>query len=59
MCIRDRHNSLIKMMKNIPTVNIPSSYLSCNGLFIVDAAEHIRTSIFEKINLFSDIEVSK
>ena len=54
-----RHNSLIKMMKNIPTVNIPSSYLSCNGLFIVDAAEHIRTSIFEKINLFNDIEVSK
>ena len=54
-----RHSSLIKMMENIPTVNIPSSYLSCNGLFIVDAAEHIRASVYEKISLFSDKEVSK
>lgn len=43
-----RHDYLFKMMKNIPTINIPSSYMSCNGLFIVDAAERIRAGAVEK-----------
>jgi iron complex transport system substrate-binding protein len=37
-----RHGHLYKMMENIPTVNLPSSYMACNGLFTIDAAEHIR-----------------
>lgn len=37
-----RHDQIFEMMQKIPTTNIPSSFMSCNGLFIVDAAERIR-----------------
>ena len=37
-----RHNRLLEMMEQIPTVHLPGSYLACNGLFLVDAAEAIR-----------------
>ncbi|MDG1995626.1 MAG: ABC transporter substrate-binding protein [Emcibacteraceae bacterium] len=42
-----RHDHLFKMMKEIPTINLPSSYMSCNGLFTVDAAERIRSDAIE------------
>lgn len=37
-----RHDFLFKMMNEIPTINLPSTHMSCNGLFLVDAAELIR-----------------
>ena len=37
-----RHDFLFKMMDSIPTINLPSTHMSCNGLFHVDAAELIR-----------------
>ena len=37
-----RHDQIFKMMQNTPTTNIPSSLMSCSGLFLVDAAERIR-----------------
>ncbi len=37
-----RHDLLSDMMNDIPTINLPSSHMSCNGLFLVDAAELIR-----------------
>lgn len=43
-----RHDYLFKMMETIPTIHIPSSYMSCNGLFIVDAAERIRADAVGK-----------
>jgi len=42
-----RHDYLFKMMKEIPTINLPSSYMSCNGLFTIDAAERIRSDAIE------------
>ncbi|VAV92072.1 Vitamin B12 ABC transporter, substrate-binding protein BtuF [hydrothermal vent metagenome] len=36
-----RHGRLYKMMEDIPTIYLPGRYLSCNGLFLVDAAERI------------------
>jgi iron complex transport system substrate-binding protein len=54
-----RHDYLFKMMKTIPTINIPSSYMSCNGLFIVDAAERIRIDAAEKGILSNVREVRK
>ncbi len=37
-----RHDFLFNMMERIPTINLPSTHMSCNGLFRVDAAELIR-----------------
>lgn len=37
-----RHDFLFQMMESIPTISIPSTYMSCNGLFHVDAAELVR-----------------
>lgn len=38
-----RHGVNARMMANLPTIHIPSDYLSCSGAFSVDAAEYIRT----------------
>ena len=37
-----RHDFLSKMVADIPTINIPSNLMSCNGLFLVNAAELLR-----------------
>ncbi len=37
-----RHDFLYKMMAELPTINIPSTLMSCGGLFHVNAAEIIR-----------------
>lgn len=37
-----RHGVADRMMANLPTIHIPSDYLSCSGAFSVDAAEFIR-----------------
>ena len=42
-----RHDFLFKMMDTIPTINLPSTHMSCNGLFHVDAAELIRKEALE------------
>ncbi len=38
----DRHPRFAKLMKDIPTIIVPSRYLSCSGFFFVDAAAYIR-----------------
>jgi iron complex transport system substrate-binding protein len=38
-----RHKRLLKMINEIPTITIPSSYIACSGLFMIDAAEYIRS----------------
>lgn len=47
-----RHDFLYKMMNEIPTINLPSTHMSCNGLFLVDAAELIRKEA-TTVNLIS------
>ncbi len=42
-----RHNRLYQMLQDIPTIFLPGRYLSCNGLFLVDAAERIRSNAIE------------
>lgn len=42
-----RHDRLLSMMEKTPTVHLPGSYLACNGLFLVDAAEMIRRKATE------------
>lgn len=37
-----RHGVNARMMANLPTIHIPSDYLSCSGAFSVAAAEYIR-----------------
>jgi len=37
-----RHGVYKKLMGDLPVIDVPSSYLSCSGLFAVDAAEYIR-----------------
>jgi len=37
-----RHGVAERMMAGLPTLHIPSHYLSCSGAFTVDAAEYIR-----------------
>jgi len=37
-----RHGVNARMMAALPTIHIPSHYLSCSGAFTVDAAEYIR-----------------
>jgi len=36
-----RHDQIKKMLATIPTIMIPGRYLSCNGLFSIDASEYI------------------
>ena len=45
-----RHGVNQRMMAGLPTIHIPSHYLSCSGAFTVDAAEYIRTEA-QKIGL--------
>ncbi|MCK0071076.1 ABC transporter substrate-binding protein [Kordiimonas laminariae] len=42
-----RHDRLLEMMDQTPTVHLPGSYLACNGLFLADAAEAIRAKASE------------
>ena len=49
-----RHNYLKDMMETTPTINLPSSHMSCNGLFLVDAAELIREGA-EEFNLMDEV----
>lgn len=42
-----RHDFLFKMMEEIPTITIPSTMMSCGGLFHVNAAELIRMRAME------------
>lgn len=37
-----RHGYIRKMLDEIPTVDVPGSMMACSGLFIVNAAEHLR-----------------
>lgn len=37
-----RHGAYTKMIDDLPTIMVPSRYLSCSGAFFVDAAEYIR-----------------
>ncbi len=43
-----RHHRIRKMIDDIPTIMVPGRYLSCNGIFSVDAAEYIQAEL-EKI----------
>lgn len=45
-----RHPLLNRMMRDIPTILVPSKYLSCNGFFFIDGAEYIRREA-QKLNL--------
>lgn len=38
-----RHGRLYQMMAERPTVDLPGRFLACNGLFLTDAAERIRS----------------
>lgn len=40
-----RHNRIKMMLDTIPTIMVPSRYLSCNGIFSIDAAEYIHDKI--------------
>lgn len=40
-----RHGRIKEMMDNIPTILVPGRYLSCNGIFTLEAAEYIRDHI--------------
>jgi len=42
-----RHKRLEKILADIPTIFLPGRLLSCNGLFLVDAAEYIQEHIQE------------
>jgi len=46
-----RHNRLYQMLQDIPTIYLPGRYLSCNGLFLVDAAERIRSAAIKQKNI--------
>lgn len=40
-----RHNLITHMLTTIPTIIVPGRYLSCNGIFSVDAAEYIQQEV--------------
>lgn len=40
-----RHGRIKEMINTIPTIIIPGRYLSCNGIFSVDAAEYIHDEL--------------
>ncbi|MBT5187888.1 MAG: ABC transporter substrate-binding protein [Kordiimonadaceae bacterium] len=54
-----RHDYLFEMMNEIPTINLPGSMMSCNGLFNIDAAELIRTGAEQQQLLKNDSEAVK
>lgn len=37
-----RHDHLLNMMENIPTIHLPGALMACDGLFLIEAAEQIR-----------------
>ncbi len=37
-----RHNRIAGFLADLPTIHVPARFLACNGLFAIDAAEHIR-----------------
>ncbi|MBL4800646.1 MAG: ABC transporter substrate-binding protein [Emcibacter sp.] len=39
------HNRIKEMLATIPTITVPGRYLSCNGIFSVDAAEYIHDAV--------------
>ncbi len=42
-----RHNRIRQMIDHIPTIMVPGGYLSCNGIFSIDAAEYIQDELQE------------
>ncbi|PCI32742.1 MAG: hypothetical protein COB54_06500 [Alphaproteobacteria bacterium] len=40
-----RHGKIREMLNTIPTIIVPGRYLSCNGIFSVDAAEFIQSKL--------------
>lgn len=40
-----RHGRIKQMIDSIPTIVVPGRYLSCNGIFSVDAAEYIHDQL--------------
>ena len=42
-----RHGRIKEMMRTIPTILVPGRYLSCNGIFTLEAAEYIRERVEE------------
>ncbi len=40
-----RHPQLAAMMERVRTVSVPGRFLSCSGLFSVDAAEYLRAAL--------------
>ncbi|MCK5425190.1 MAG: ABC transporter substrate-binding protein [Emcibacter sp.] len=40
-----RHGRIRQMIDTIPTIMVPGRYLSCNGIFSVDAAEYIHDEL--------------
>ncbi|MCF6216160.1 MAG: ABC transporter substrate-binding protein [Emcibacter sp.] len=43
-----RHGILARMLRDMPAIFLPGRYVSCNGLFMVDAAERLRAEAMEK-----------
>ena len=43
-----RHGIFTRMLRDIPAIFLPGRYVSCNGLFMVDAAERLRSEAAEK-----------
>lgn len=42
-----RHNYLLKMMEDKPTIHLPGALMACDGLFLIEAAEQIRAKAAE------------
>lgn len=40
-----RHGRIREMLNIIPTIMVPGRYLSCNGIFSIDAAEYIHNEV--------------
>lgn len=40
-----RHGYIRKMLDDTPSVDVPGSMMACSGLFIIDAAEHLRAQM--------------
>ncbi len=38
-----RHDHLLNMMEDIPTIHLPGALMACDGLFLIEAAEQIRS----------------
>lgn len=44
-----RHSRIKQMLDRIPTIMVPGRYLSCNGIFTIDAAEYIHDRLEELV----------